>query len=326
MLHFMWVLLVAGWMLLVGAQAISSETVAGLVKEASRLVSEHYVFPDRAPAVVAKLRESLDAGRYAGLDAQQLAARLTEDLQAVTRDKHVNVRFNPDQARELAGGGPGPGAERDAYMAKLMADSNAGIPEFRTFPGNVRYINLAPAFLWDPGHSPRAFDEAMRFLSAGEAYIIDLRTNGGGSPVAVRYVISHFLPPGQELMTYRMGPQGVSRSTSQSVPAGMLPGKPLYVLIGPGTASASEEFAAHVKNFKLGTLVGSTTAGAGHRNTLFGTRDGFVISVSVGTAVHPVTNAGWEGTGISPDIAVPTAEALEAAQRDAARRIATPNP
>ena len=34
----------------------------------------------------------------------------------------------------------------------------------------------------------------------------------------------------------------------------------------------------------------SMIAGAGHRNALFGTPEVFVISVSVGTAIHPVTN------------------------------------
>ena len=35
----------------------------------------------------------------------------------------------------------------------------------------------------------------MRFLSGGDAVIIDLRKNGGGSPDAVRYLVSHFLAP-----------------------------------------------------------------------------------------------------------------------------------
>ena len=89
------------------------------------------------------------------------------------------------------------------------------------------------------------------------------------------------------------------------------------MLTSPRTGSASEEFASHIKNFKLGTLVGATTAGAGHRNSLFGTPEGFVVSVSVGTAIHPVTGTGWEGTGVVPDLAVPVAEALDAAHADA---------
>ena len=40
-------------------------------------------------------------------------------------------------------------------------------------------------------------------------------------------------------------------------------GKPLYVLTGGSSASAAEEFIGHVAGFKLGELVGETTAGAG---------------------------------------------------------------
>jgi hypothetical protein len=323
MIHMMLILLAAGWTTLAAPPEVEQDTATGLVNATARFVRENYVFPDRAAAIEAQLRQSLAAGRYRGLDGPELAARLTEDLQAVTQDKHMNVKHNPAQARELATGGPGgPGPAGNAYMAEMMARSNYGVPELRALPGKIRYINLAPAFLWDPNRSPQVLDDAMRFLSGGEAYIIDIRQNGGGNPAGVRYVISHFMPPGEKLMTYRMGPSGTSEIRTISVPAGVLPEKPLYVLIGPQTASASEEFAAHVKNFKLGTLVGATTAGAGHRNALFGTPDGFVVSVSVGTALHPVTNAGWEGTGVAPDISVPPAEALAAAERDAAERLA----
>jgi C-terminal processing protease CtpA/Prc len=190
-------------------------------------------------------------------------------------------------------------------------------------PGNVRYINISPGFLWDPARSPQAFDDAMRFLAGGDAYIIDIRTNGGGSPATVRYVVSHFMDAGQKLMTYRIGPEGTSESRTQAVPAGKLAAKPLYLLTSPKSASAAEEFASHIKNFKLGTLVGGTTAGAGHRNALFGTPEGFVISVSVGTAIHPVTGTGWEGTGVVPDITAPVDEALAVAHSEALKGLVT---
>jgi len=298
--------------------ALSSEAPASVVKETVRLVRENYVFAEKVDGIVARLEKQLAEGRYATTDPQQLATRLTEDLQAVTSDKHMNVKFNPEQASGLrAPRTPG----NDPFRQQMVA-SNYGVLEMRVLSGNVRYVNISPAFFWDPTHSPRALDDAMRFLGGGDAYILDIRTNGGGSPATVRYIVSHFMDPGQKLMTYHMGPTRTNESRTGEVPAGKLPAKPLYLLTSPRSASAAEEFASHIKNFKLGKLVGGTTAGAGHRNGLFGTPEGFVVSVSMGTAIHPVTNAGWEGTGVVPDVAVPVAEALDVAHADALKVLA----
>ena len=295
-------------------QSLSSDAPASVVKEMVRLVRENYVFADKVDGIVASLEKKLADGRYGVTDPQQLATRLTEDVQAVTSDKHMNVKFNPEQAAGLRGPGV---AGNDAFRQQQMVSTNYGVLEMRVLPGNVRYVNISPAFFWDPANSPRALDDAMRFLGGGDAYILDIRTNGGGSPATVRYIVSHFMDPGQKLMTYHMGPTRTSESRTGEVPAGKLPAKPLYLLTAPRSASAAEEFASHIKNFKLGKLVGGTTAGAGHRNALFGTPEGFVISVSVGAAIHPVANTGWEGTGVVPDLAVPVAEALDVAHADA---------
>ena len=294
-------------------QSLSSDAPAAVVKETVRLVRENYVFADKAEGIVSKLEKQLADGRYAVTDPQQLATRLTEDLQAVTSDKHMNVKFNPEQASGLRA----PRTPDNDPFRQQMVSSNYGVLEMRVLPGNVRYVNISPGFFWDPTNSPRALDDAMRFLGGGDAYILDIRTNGGGSPATVRYIVSHFMDPGQKLMTYHMGPTRTSESKTGEVPVGKLPAKPLYLLTAPRSASAAEEFASHIKNFKLGKLVGGTTAGAGHRNGLFGTPEGFVISVSMGTAIHPVTNAGWEGTGVAPDITVPVPEALDVAHADA---------
>ena len=87
----------------------------------------------------------------------------------------------------------------------------------------------------------------MRFLSGGDAVIIDMRKNGGGDPAAVRYLVSHFLAPDTKLMTFYMGSNRVD--TTAALPKTIAPrmvGKPLYVLTSGGTASAAEEFIGHV--------------------------------------------------------------------------------
>ena len=126
--------------------ALSSEAATALVKETIRLVRQNYVFAYKADPIVAKLDKELAAGRYSVTDPQQLATRLTEDLQAVTRDKHMNVKFNPEQAAALRGSGA-PGSDA---LRQQMTSTNYGIREMRVLPGKVHYVNISPAFFWDP--------------------------------------------------------------------------------------------------------------------------------------------------------------------------------
>ena len=164
----------------------------------------------------------------------------------------------------------------------------------------------------------------MRFLKGGDAIIIDMRQNGGGSPDAVRYMISHFLEPNTPIVTFYMrGDPAEKLTTLASLPAGRLTGKPLYVLTGGRSASAAEEFIGHVGGYKIGELVGEKTAGAGYRNEFFPVAGGYVISVSVGRAVLASTGKDWEKVGIAPTIKATQSDALEAAQIHALRKLAS---
>src|SRR5205809_7270344 len=110
----------------------------------------------------------------------------------------------------------------------------------------------------------------------------------------------------QVLMAYHDGMSGRTEysDVELQLAAPRMAGKPLYVLTSGGTGSAAEEFAYHVKMFKLGTLVGETTAGAANNDTIYPIAPGFVASISTGRAIHPVSHDNWEGTGVAPDIAI----------------------
>ena len=97
--------------------------------------------------------------------------------------------------------------------------------------------------------------------------------------------------------------------------------KPLYVLIDGSTGSAAEEFAYHIQQFKLGTLIGQTTAGAANNNQLFPVAPFFVASVSVGRPVHPVSHSNWEQTGVAPDVTLPPPSALDQAHAMALKQL-----
>jgi C-terminal processing protease CtpA/Prc len=99
-------------------------------------------------------------------------------------------------------------------------------------------------------------------------------------------------------------------------------GKPLYVLTSGSSASAAEEFAGHVAGYKLGELVGETTAGAGFRNDLVPIAGQFVLSVSVGRACWLRPGKDWEAVGHAPSMKVPVSNALETGTEPRLRRLA----
>ena len=282
-------------------------------------------FPEARAEFAAVLDKGIASGRYAVSDAALLVTRLNEDLASVTPDKHLNVSLNPEQSRALASAsaaGAGPDGPPNAEAVRQAEQANHGLTRMEVLPGNVRYLEIS-GFQWAGPASERAYDTAMSFLAGGDAVIIDLRPNGGGSPDAVRYAVSHFIEPNKPLMTFFMGGSGVeSTSSMPSTKAPRMVGKPLYVLSSKGSASAAEEFLGHIDGYKLGEIIGERSAGAGFRNQFFALPSGLVISISVGRAVLASTGKDWEAVGIAPALETTADKALDAAKVRALQRIA----
>jgi len=294
------------------------------VADVRRILNENYVLPELRSQLDAALAKSLASGRYDVTDASVLAERINADMQAVAHDRHLGMNFNPKQAADLASR-PDAGADDAPPSAEEIAFAdrlNHGITQLKVLPGNIRYMELV-GFFWGGPKTAEIYDNAMRFMKGGDAVIIDLRKNGGGDPTAVQYLISHFLAPNQPTVTFYMrGQKGETWKSLASTPAGRITGKPVYVLTSNGSASAAEEFIGHVSGFKVGELVGDTSAGAGYRNTFYPVAGGYVISVSVGRAVLVSTGKDWEKVGIAPTIKADTDKALEVAQANALRKLA----
>ena len=95
---------------------------------------------------------------------------------------------------------------------------------------------------------------------------------------------------------------------------------PLYVLVDGGTGSAAESFAYTLRSAKRATIVGERSAGAANPGAMIDVGDGFAVFVSDGSPVNPITRTNWEATGVAPDVAAISAEALDAALRLARAR------
>lgn len=277
-----------------------------------------YVFPERVPAIVQAIRAAQARGRYDVTDAGEFASRLTEDLGPAANDTHVYLQHDPE--RYAAAMRPSDAADAEAPDLDAVMDARSrrvhyGLTDQRLLGGNIRYLRVGE-FAWvQGGETAQAWDDAMRFLRGGDAVILDLRGNPGGSHDAVRYALSHFMEGGRLLMTFLEAGKAPEESFSLTdLPAGRMVGKPLYVLIDANVGSAGEDFAYSVQQFRLGRLVGETTAGGANNNRFLPIPPGFMLSVSFGRPVHAVSGANWEGTGVAPELAVPRGAALDAAE------------
>lgn len=278
-------------------------------------IERGYVHMNQRADIIARLDRGERQGRYATSDPVEFAARITEDFQAATHDLHLYLRYEPDwYAASQLPTKPEEAAQENTFEREIARNTNHGLVETRVLPGNIRYLKI-DGFDWIEDETPLAYDRAMGFLKDGSAIIIDLRGNSGGWVQASRYLTSHFLDGDVLFGTFRYA-NGVEEQqrSRDNVPAGRLKGKPLFVLIDRHSRSAAEQVAASVAEFKLGELVGETTAGAANTSDDTPIAPGFRLSVSVSEEILPISGTSWEGVGVKPTLAVAPAKALEFAQ------------
>jgi hypothetical protein len=178
-------------------------------------------------------------------------------------------------------------------------------------------------FHWIGEESRAALNTALQFLKGGEAIVIDIRRNGGGSPEAVQHLVSHFMEADRPLMTFHMNgrpsPDRPRRCASWRWSGWWA--KPLYVLTSPASASAAEEFAGHVAGYRLASW--SARRRRGGISQRAGAGGGRFRAERVGgRAVLASDRAGLGGGGIAPSIETPVPGALEVAHGHALRRLA----
>ncbi len=142
------------------------------------------------------------------------------------------------------------------------------------------------------------FEEALaRAETDGmKGLIIDLRSNPGGTLSSVVQIARKILPEG--LIVYMEDKKG--ERTEYACDGKNCLEVPLVVLINENSASAAEILAGAVKDYGLGTLVGTTTFGKGIVQKVFGITDGSGMKLTISHYYTPKGNDIHE-VGIEPD-------------------------
>ena len=279
-------------------------------------LNANYVFPDIATEMVASIESKLRKGDYKSiLDPQEFATTLTADLQAISKDKHLRVNFAPEQIADQLQ--TVTAADSVAFLNRYinrMKQKNFGFKEVKIMAGNIGYLDLRN--FSNVEYAGETAVSAMNFLSNADAIIIDLRNNGGGSPAMIQLITSYLFgsnPVHLNNFYWRPSNQNSQTWTLPHVSGTRSPDTPVYVLTSGSTFSAAEEFSYNLKYLERATLVGATTGGGAHPGGSVVATDRFMVWVPTGRAINPITNTNWEGTGVSPHIAVPAADALDVA-------------
>ncbi len=176
----------------------------------------------------------------------------------------------------------------------------------------------------DAGISGKTAVAAMNFLANSQALIFDLRENGGGSPSLIQLISSYLFDEPVHLNSFYIRKTGETKQfwTQANVEGPKLTDIPVFVLTSKFTFSGAEEFTYNIKNMKRGTIVGETTGGGAHP-VEFHAFESYNIGLSVpfGRAVNPITKTNWEGTGVEPDISVPSKDALLVAHMEILKKL-----
>jgi len=293
---------------------------AKVIDGAASNLNESYVFPETAKKMEDAVRAHQKKGDYDSItDGDDFAKRLTDDLQAVSHDKHLHVMFSPAVMPDMDSHTPD--AKRDAEERREMERMNCGFNKVEILEGNIGYLKFD--FFADPSICGSTAVAAMNFLANVDAIIFDLRENGGGDPKMVAFISSYLFTERTHLndLWTRKGDVTDQYWTLPYVPGKRLDGKPAFVLTSKDTFSGGEEFTNNLKVLKRATIVGETTGGGAHPVRGHRIDDHFAIGVPFARAINPVTHPNWEGTGVEPDVKVSAADALTTAKKLAAEKL-----
>ena len=291
------------------------------VDELARKLEDIYVFPDVAKRYAAMLRANASSGAYDGLTSgRALAERLSDDLIAVSPDRHLRVTLRRPQP-PIRNAAATTGPPRTVFPWKAIEEERWLAPgiayiRFNVFPGDEATVAAVEAFMTEHADA--------------KVIIFDNRTHHGGGLDEMNAMFPFLFAKPATLVTMDTresnfdgtdgpglrrvpGPEGIVRHEHFVVPSTTerrLSGARVFVLTSGRTASAAEHMTLALKHTQRATIIGETTAGAGHYGGLRPIGDKFDVFIPEGRSFDPDTGKDWEATGVDPDVSVPADQAL----------------
>ena len=284
-----------------------------LISKIQKELKTTYIDAVVADKLVSMLDEKLPSKRYKKVtDPIAFAKVLTKDLQHVSKDFHLSVRYEPKRiAQKKRMASEDMQLKMEQRMALKMAEVNYGFTDMKILTGNIGYVKLN--LFADTKYAKKVATAAMNFLGNTNAMIIDLRNNRGGVPSMIQLLSSYFTDATPLLLSNFY--ERKTGAETQLYTLSHIDGKrksntPLYILTSKQTFSAAEAFAYSLKHHKKARIVGEVTKGGANRTKRINLNDSFTMSIPYIQSLHPITKSNWEGKGVQPDIKTMEKEAL----------------
>ena len=168
---------------------------------------------------------------------------------------------------------------------------------YEMMENNIAYIQITE---FDKVTSDQ-FAEALAVCkgSGMEALVLDLRSNPGGSLDVVCDISRKILPKG--LIVYTEDKYGEREEFTCDGQNELT--VPMVVLVNGYSASASEILSGAIKDYGIGTIMGTTTFGKGIVQRVIGLSDGSALKLTISTYYTPKGN-NIHGVGVEPDVVV----------------------
>ena len=167
--------------------------------------------------------------------------------------------------------------------------------EYEMLENGMAYIQIVEFDLVTTTQFETAYKQAKKDGMKG--LILDLRSNPGGNLSTVCDIARMMLPKG--LIVYTEDKYG--KRVEYTCDGKQEIDVPLVVLTNGYSASASEILAGAIKDYGIGTLVGTTTYGKGIVQKVINLSDGSAIKLTVSTYFTPNGN-NIHKIGIEPDV------------------------
>lgn len=227
----------------------------------------------------------LAGDRIVGVDDRSIAGMALEDVRNLIRGE-AGTQVKLTVSRE--------GSEREITVTRrqiqtvvasgVMLEDGIGLVTIENFDSRCAEETIA------------AINTLLQ--QGAQKLIFDVRFNPGGYKDELVKVLDYLLPEGvlfrSELYD---GTTQEDRSDASCLEV------PMAVLVNGDSYSAAEFFAAALREYEVGIVVGQQTVGKGYFQNTFRLQDGSAVGLSVGKYYTP-KGVSLAGVGITPDVTV----------------------
>lgn len=254
---------------------------------------------DNQPPLIAEIFPSSPAAssglkrgdRIVAVDGQDVSGQSVGDIATLIRGQPgTDVRIQVTRLNE-----PQP-LEFTMKRATVQVDQVIGRQVPNAPIGYIKIRQFADATV---------VDNVLGILDQGRqrgirGWVLDLRGNPGGSLTAVIGAAGGFVDSDHSVIGYQVDRQR-RKTPLETTPLNLLNGAILVVLVDQDTASGAEILAAALQESKVGTLVGTKTAGNVGVATQVTLPDDSVMQVTEQRFVSP-SDTPLDGVGLTPDV------------------------